>query len=262
MDTVATVQVTAFTHQGRVRDSNEDTIAVGPWVRNQPMSIPHQWRLALETPFLCLVADGMGGQAAGEIASQHVAVRLTQEASQITGTDQLGFLLQKINAELYELMAAEPSRVGMGTTVAGIVLLEGHLIWFNVGDSRMYLYRNGFLRQITVDDVPEATRSREPSSKRQSSAITQSLGGTKAAQQPVPHLGTDNLAIPSRWLLCSDGITDMIDLDAMEACMAVPDLEAVTKLVSAAIKAGGEDNISAIILTITGEPGMALLSGL
>jgi serine/threonine protein phosphatase PrpC len=259
MASIAHVQITAFTHQGRVRDSNEDTIAVGSWVRNRSMSVPYQLRLALETPLICVVADGMGGHAAGEIASEHVAVRLSQEASQISDLEHLGSILQKINGELYELMKVEPSRVGMGTTVVGMILFQNSLIWFNVGDSRLYLHRNGFLRQISIDDVPNAVRSDDPDSKRRVSAITQSLGGTKALQRPAPHAGMDNFAVPSRWLLCSDGLTDMVDLDTMEASMAMTDLEAVSKLVASAIGAGGGDNISAIILTVTSEESIVAL---
>jgi serine/threonine protein phosphatase PrpC len=251
-----TVQITAFTHQGLVRDCNEDTIAIGQWARNVPMSTPHQWRHAFEAPVICVVADGMGGQAAGEIASQHVATRLSQEVVHIANPEKLGAFLQTINSELYDLMSRDASHIGMGTTVVGVVLNRDHLIWFNIGDSRLYRHRNGFLRQISIDDVPDAVKSERLSSRRQSHAITQSLGGTKTIQRLNPHVAMEDLAVPSRWLLCSDGITDMVDIDAMEACMAASDLEAVSKLVELAMQAGGEDNISIIILSVAPDIGL------
>src|SRR5690554_1958657 len=104
------VQITAFTHTGNLRDSNEDSIAVGQWVRNRSMTTPHQWRFALEDPICCVVADGMGGHAAGEIASQHVASRLGGHALERGDLQAMGSLLQAINAELYDLMKSDASR--------------------------------------------------------------------------------------------------------------------------------------------------------
>lgn len=247
------VHITAFTHRGKVRDSNEDSIAVGQWVRNRSMATPHQWRFALEDPISCVVADGMGGHAAGEIASQHVASRLGQHVSERGDLPAMGSLLQEINAELYDLMKSDPSRAGMGSTVVGLRITQDGFVWLNVGDSRLYQHRNGFLRQISIDDVPEASKSIDPNAPRRTSAITQSLGGTKAFQTPSPHLGVAELSVPSRWLLCSDGLTDMVGLDEMEACLAVDDLRAVSKLIHSAMEAGGDDNISIIIVNIVKE---------
>jgi PPM family protein phosphatase len=244
------VQITALTHQGRVRQNNEDSILVGNWVRNAPMSKIHQWRLALEDPVVCLIADGMGGHAAGEVASQHVASRISVALPNFINTDNINTTLHEINAELYDLMARKPSCVGMGTTVVGIVFFQNKSIWFNVGDSRLYQRNKGHLRQISIDDVPDSVKGHVSGQGRQSHAITQSLGGTKTIQPLAPHMGVNDLAVPSRWLLCSDGLTDMVDIDAMEKCMEDEDLEAVFELFDLAMGAGGEDNLSIIVASI------------
>jgi serine/threonine protein phosphatase PrpC len=250
---ISVLQITALTHHGRVHDGNEDTVAVDRWIRSEPMRVPYQWLLPLEFPVACIVADGMGGHAAGEIASQHVAIRLGAEARDVHDVQGISTLLQRINLELYDLMSLDPSRAGMGSTVVGIVVREGYLIWFNIGDSRLYEARDGYLTQISIDDSPEC---RAPSSKRQTGVLTQSLGGPRFLDGPIPHVGIVKDIVPSRWLLCSDGLTDMLDLEVMEACMNASDLEASILLIDAANEAGGGDNISAIILTIVCEDGL------
>jgi serine/threonine protein phosphatase PrpC len=233
MSDVPFADVTAFTHRGRVRPANEDAIAVRRWIRSDPMPEPERWRVDLEEPLLCVVADGMGGHEAGEVASRLTAKGLSERASQ-----------------LFAAMEQDPSTRGMGTTVAGIILVRGRLIWFNAGDSRIYRFRNGFLRQISVDDVPAVASTGAEGGMRRSHEIIQSLGGAPTFQPVDPHVGDDELAIPSRWLLCSDGLTDMVDLDSMEQCLASGDSEAVAALFERAMEAGGDDNVSIVIVSV------------
>lgn len=246
----ASATITAFTHQGRIRESNEDTIAIGSWIRNEPMSEPLQWQTSLETPLTIVVADGMGGHAAGEVASHYVATHIANGASHIGDAKSARILLQNINTGLYDSMITDRSLVGMGSTVVGLILVQQRLIWFNVGDSRLYRHRNDFLRQISIDDVPDQMVTENSGPGRKSHSITQSLGGLKTIEHIVPHTGMDDFSDSSRWLLCSDGLTDMVDIDTMEACMKVEDLEAVSRLFTLAMDAGGEDNISIVIVSI------------
>jgi serine/threonine protein phosphatase PrpC len=138
-------------------------------------------------------------------------------------------------------MAAEPMFIGMGTTVVGLLLAADRVIWFNVGDSRLYRCGNGALQQISVDDVPPGERT---------GMITQSLGGSFAFTPVEPHIGSDALAIPSRWLLCSDGLTDMLGFKEIARCIEADDEEAAQDLIQAALAAGGHDNISLIIVSV------------
>jgi PPM family protein phosphatase len=235
------LEVTAFTHQGRVRDSNEDSITVAGWVSDVAMSGLRRSRHELTEPVLCAVADGMGGHAAGEIASRYAIKRLAAEPFADSEASAVAGVLAAINAELYQTMAADRSLRGMGTTVAGLLLSATRVLWFNVGDSRVYRHRDGSLQQVSTDHVPPGARS---------SIITQSLGGALAFTAIEPHIDGDELAVPSRWLVCSDGLTDMLSGADITRCLENYDEEAARKLFEAAMVAGGVDNISLILASV------------
>jgi serine/threonine protein phosphatase PrpC len=220
-----------------VRDSNEDSITVAGWVSDVAMSRLRRSRHELSEPVLCAVADGMGGHAAGEIASRYAIKRLAAEPFAHSEASAVAGVLAAINAELYQTMAADRSLRGMGTTVAGLLFSAARVLWFNVGDSRVYRYRDGSLQQVSTDHVPPGARS---------SIITQSLGGALAFSAVEPDIGAEDLAVPSRWLVCSDGLTDMLGDTDIARCLEDHDEEAARKLFEAAMVAGGVDNISLI----------------
>ena len=146
-------------------------------------------------------------------------------------------------------MRADHSLLGMGTTVAGLMLAPGRAVWFNVGDSRLYRCRDGRIEQLSVDDVPPGPRS---------GLITQTLGGAPVFVPIAPHIGGQELMLPSRFLLCSDGLTDMLPDDEIERALAESDEDAVRALFAAAMQAGGVDNISVIVVSVReGELRMA-----
>jgi serine/threonine protein phosphatase PrpC len=236
----ASARITAFTHRGRVRAGNEDTIVVADWVSEPEMAGPREFRHALSAPLLCAVADGMGGHRAGEVASRHVARRLAGEGARLCDARSALAILQAANAGLYRAMAEDENLRGMGTTVVGVALAP-RLVWFNVGDSRLYRVRGGHLSQISVDDTPPGPRS---------GIITQTLGGSWPPDRVSPHVGEEALAAPQRLLLCSDGLTDMLDDRDIEAGMALPDAEAVARLFEMAMQAGGVDNISIVVVSV------------
>jgi serine/threonine protein phosphatase PrpC len=266
MDTPPLVEINAFTHQGRVREGNEDSMTVAGWVSDVVLSGPRRSRHELTEPLLVAVADGMGGHAAGEVASRYAIKRLAFETF-AGGEPDVAVALAEINAEIYQSMMAAPSLRGMGTTLAGLLLMAGHAIWFNIGDSRIYRYRGGKLEelsigdtrvqrylggrleQLSIDDVPPGPRT---------GGLTQSLGGWHSFAPIAPHIGGEDLAIPSRWLVCSDGLTDMLSDTEIERAMAAGDEEALRALFTQAMAAGGEDNISIIILSV----GIARSSGI
>jgi serine/threonine protein phosphatase PrpC len=129
----------------------------------------------------------------------------------------------------------------MGTTVVGLLLAADRVVWFNIGDSRLYRCGEGTLRQISIDDVPPGGRT---------GMITQSLGGSFGFLPVEAHIGSATLAVPSRWLLCSDGLTDMLSLEEIARGMEAGDEEAAQNLIQAALAAGGHDNISIIIVSV------------
>jgi serine/threonine protein phosphatase PrpC len=143
---------------------------------------------------------------------------------------------------------------GMGTTVAGLVGGATELIFFNVGDSRVYREQNGYLRQLSIDDTsgPDGAGVGQTTGKRTSHVLMQALGGSLRPLQIGPHLRREILAPNSRYLICSDGLTDMVEQDTMEACLNDDDELTVMNLLERALASGGEDNISLLIVRILG----------
>jgi PPM family protein phosphatase len=235
----AHVDVVAITHVGRVRSSNEDSITVAGWVSDVEMAAPRRSRHPLTEPLLFVIADGLGGHAAGDVASRYAVKRLVQQAA-AGGVDVAGWLAS-INEELYQCMRADASLLGMGTTIAGLLITETRAVWFNVGDSRIYCERDGRFEQLSIDDVPPGPRS---------GMITQTVGGSPAFFPITPHIGEQQLLLLSHFLLCSDGLTDMLADDEIERRLFAADgEEALRSLFAAAMHAGGSDNVSIILVS-------------
>jgi serine/threonine protein phosphatase PrpC len=233
-------RVTAFTHRGRVRAGNEDSVVVGEWVPEADLRTPYRLRHDVSAPLVCAIADGMGGHAAGEVASRYVARRLAGEPEELIDARSAARTLNAIHAELYQAMQADADLLGMGTTVVGLVLAP-LMVWFNVGDSRLYRYERGRLLQMSIDDTPPGPRS---------GLLTQSLGGALPPAAIVPHVGEAPLKVPARFLLCSDGLTDMLPDDDLADCMTLGDADAVVEMFELAMRAGGYDNISIIVASV------------
>jgi serine/threonine protein phosphatase PrpC len=238
----AQLRITAFTHRGRVREHNEDTIVVGDWVSEPEMATPRQFLRPMSESLICAVADGMGGHRAGEVASRQVARGLAREGARFCDPPAAVAALHDINAALYRAMQADRSLLGMGTTVVGLALAP-RLIWFNIGDSRLYRAGSaqGGFTQISIDDVPPGPRS---------GLLTQTLGGLWPQEPIAPHVGEQALIAPARYLLCSDGLTDMLDDADIAACLSSSDADAVMQLFERAMRAGGFDNISIVLVSV------------
>jgi PPM family protein phosphatase len=209
-------------------------------------------------PPLFAVADGMGGAQAGEIASKLAAAALEDtDPGSLSGAERVESLIQEANRRVHERATADPSTSGMGTTMTVALVEDGHVTIGHVGDSRAYLVRDGKLEQVTEDHslVNELLKSGklspgEADTHPQRSVITRAVGTD-------PNVDVDSFTLDTRegdvFLLCSDGLTDMVDdrgiLDAVEQHR--DDLDRVTKtLVAAANRGGGEDNITVIAFSI------------
>lgn len=235
------VDIAARTDVGRVRQVNEDSyLADGP---------------------LFAVADGMGGHLAGDIASQ-IAVRIITEEARSRPPATPGLLedyVRAANREIWERAHGDPDLSGMGTTCT-LLYLDGdqaHLA--HVGDSRAYLLRAGELTQLSEDHtlvqrmVNEGRLQPEEANRHpQRSIITRALGVD--ADVEVDHL-TITLTPGDRLLLASDGLSSMIgDGDIKEILARAPSSdEAARQLIAAANEAGGEDNVTVIILSVLDE---------
>jgi serine/threonine protein phosphatase PrpC len=212
-------------------------------------------------PPLFAVADGMGGAQAGEVASKLAAAALEDtDSGSSSGQERVVSLIQEANRRVYARANTDPATSGMGTTMT-VALVEGQLVTIgHVGDSRAYLVRAGRLEQLTEDHslVNELLKSgklspQEAETHPQRSVITRAVGTD-------PDVDVDAFTVDALegdvFLLCSDGLTDMVDdegiLDVVERYH--DDLDRVAKsLVSAANRGGGEDNITVIAFTMTAD---------
>jgi protein phosphatase len=204
-----------------------------------------------------VVADGMGGAQAGEVASS-IAVRAFEQGLPDEGTpeERLATRVREANAEIYERQRTEHERAGMGTTLTAAYVDDDHLAIAHVGDSRAYLFRDAELTRLTQDHslVDELVRrgkltEEQAAEHPQRSIITRALG-------PEPTVEVDTWSYPARagdvLLLCSDGLTSMIAEDQIARILAdAPSLGAAgDQLIAAANEAGGRDNITVVLVRL------------
>lgn len=208
-------------------------------------------------PPLFVVADGMGGAQAGEVASQ-LAVDAFAQGIPGEGSpeERLAERVREANRRIHELSRSEHEHAGMGTTLTAALLDEAQLAIAHVGDSRAYLFREGALTRLTRDHslVAELVRQGKLTETQaeehpQRSIITRALG-------PEPAVEVDTWSYPVRahdvLLLCSDGLTSMIGEERITGVLTeAPDLrEAAERLIHEANEAGGRDNITVVLFRL------------
>ncbi|HXS61375.1 MAG TPA: PP2C family serine/threonine-protein phosphatase [Streptosporangiaceae bacterium] len=238
---------------GLLREGNEDSAYAGP--------------------HLLAIADGMGGHAAGEVASAVAIKTLAPLDADTTGVDMLAVLGEAIadaNAALRLITQADPATEGMGTTVTAL-LWHGHLVAIcHIGDSRGYLLRDGALQQITHDHtlvqslVDEGRLTREAAASHpQRSLVMRALQSSIPAD---PDLELLEARVGDRFLLCSDGLTDVVTDETLRMTLSeLTDLDAaVDQLVDLAIRSGGPDNITCVLADVvdTDDGGEASLQAI
>jgi PPM family protein phosphatase len=209
-------------------------------------------------PPLFAIADGMGGAQAGEVASRLAAAALKESgATTLGGEQRISDLIQEANRRVYDRSSTDPKTSGMGTTITVALVENGNVAFGHVGDSRAYLIRDGRMEQVTEDHslVNELLKSgklspEEAESHPQRSVITRALGTD-------PDVDVDTFTIAAEpgdvFLLCSDGLTDMVGeqeiLELVERNRRDLD-SALRSLVKAANRGGGEDNITVVAFEI------------
>jgi protein phosphatase len=213
-----------------------------------------------------VVADGMGGAQAGEVASK-IAIEIFEKGLPDSGSpeERLAERVREANHEIHELSRTDRERAGMGTTLTAAYVDDTAVAIAHVGDSRAYLFRDGALERLTQDHslVEELVRQRKLTPEQaaghpQRSIITRALG-------PEASVEVDTWTYPVRagdiLLLCSDGLTTMISEDRVaEILRDTGSLEgAADALINAANEAGGRDNITVVLFRIeeVGEGGQA-----
>jgi serine/threonine protein phosphatase PrpC len=240
--------VTAISHDGLIRDHNEDSVVVGPWTLCASTTLTPQtlYFPMRDDPLVVAVADGLGGHPAGDLASSLVASRLARVGATLTDADAVRDAIVACDAELYEQAALDRARTGMGTTIAGVVLKESRVDVFNVGDSRVYEFDGNELVQLSADDNQPAAPGR-----RRSVVVTQCLGGGLESEVLQPHISSRPLAGPARYLLCTDGLSDTVDDPAIATILREHDGgRAAFELWKASIQAGAPDNVTLVLVEI------------
>lgn len=214
-------------------------------------------------PELFALADGMGGYAAGETASREALQVLQQEAEkfkELTGTELCTALretVQQANAHIRQMAQSEAQYHDMGTTLVAVYLAaDGKAYAVNVGDSRLYTWRAGVLQQITRDHsyVAELLANGEITAQEafkhpKKNIILRAVG---AEDELEADCFTMELTADTKLLLCSDGLSDMVDdRQISEILQAHETAEAAEALLEAALDNGGRDNISLILIDLT-----------
>ncbi|MFR9778534.1 PP2C family protein-serine/threonine phosphatase [Micromonospora sp. MS34] len=234
-----TLRYAAHSDRGLIRDGNQDSVYAGPR--------------------LLAVADGMGGMAAGDVASNIVIGAMAPLDEDVPGdalVDALRSAVGTANQQLRDTVDANPQLEGMGTTLTATLFSGSKLGMVHIGDSRAYLLRNGEFAQITKDDtyvqmlVDEGRISaEEASSHPQRSLLTRALDG----RDIDPEYSVRQVLPGDRYLICSDGLSGVVSADTIGDTMreyADPQ-QCVERLVQLALRGGGPDNITVIIADAT-----------
>ena len=239
-----------LTNVGAVRTLNEDVVLY---------AIPQEGDAAAGRGGLALVADGMGGHAAGEVASALAAEIVRRAFYQVDGPVPvvLESAFAAANRAILDWAAAHPECAGMGTTCTALALRDNAAWLAHIGDSRAYLLREGALRQLSEDQTLVADMVREGKLTKEEAAhspvsnvIVQALGmGPDIApviwNDPLPLMADDVL------VLCSDGLSGMVTDEVIaDLARRQPAGDACQALVDAALAAGGHDNVSVGILRV------------
>ena len=231
-----------LTDSGKVRDHNEDSVTILKNANNE---------------HLLIVADGMGGHRAGEVASSMVITHMTEKfgaldtvGSKIDAINWLKDNVTEINREILDHTKVHPEAMGMGTTCVMALYTSEYLIFANIGDSSGFVYKNNKLTKVTNDhtlvnllvasgDLTEEEAKYHP--KR--NVLMKALGSSDKAELDIFDVDTNIDGV----LLCSDGLTSMLTKEQIEKVLNDEELEIeeqVVKLIRKSNARGGTDNIS------------------
>ncbi|MET0815906.1 MAG: protein phosphatase 2C domain-containing protein [Solirubrobacteraceae bacterium] len=210
---------------------------------------------------LLAVADGVGGHAAGEVASAVVIETLSPLGDSDPGYDLVGRLHEAVvagNAAIAEHVAADPRLQGMSTTLTAILFVGSRYCLLNIGDSRTYLLRDGSLEQLTRDDsyvqllVDEGHITQEAAgSHPQRNLVLQALTGEEVME---PAMTVREARAGDRFMLCSDGLSDVADHATLAAALGKGDpQESMERLIALALERGTRDNVTAIVADVIEE---------
>jgi protein phosphatase len=236
----------ARSDRGLVRGNNQDSVYAGPR--------------------LLAVADGMGGHAAGDVASKVVIAALEHLDEDAPSGDMLQALREAVfdgSEHLREVIRESPQLEGMGTTLTAVLFAGGRIALCHVGDSRAYLLRDGVFTQITHDDTFVQTliddgriTPEEANHHPQRSLLLRALNG----QDVDPDLSMREARAGDRYLLCSDGLSGVVSEETLAEALKDPDPQSTAdRLVELALRSGGPDNITVIVADVVEDNGSGIV---
>lgn len=234
-----------LTDPGKIRDHNEDSVAI---VANESLE------------YLLAVADGMGGHRAGEVASSITINHLTKcfkdKISVGSKEEAIEFLkttVSEANEKIYEYTEENPDSAGMGTTIVVALMTSDYLLFGNIGDSSGFVLKKGKLHKITNDHTlvnllvksGELTEEEAKEHPRKN-VLMRALGANTTVEMDIFDVETDVDGV----LLCSDGLTNMLEHDQIEKVLneKLNAQDIVRKLINKSNNRGGNDNISVALL--------------
>jgi PPM family protein phosphatase len=248
------VEGAMLSHPGRMRELNEDVVLY---------RVPGAVDPLVHLGTLAVVADGMGGHAAGEIASQIAAwtIHLLYYQENRPVPEALARAFGAANTVIHDRSRAYPECAGMGTTCTALVIRDGHAWLGHIGDSRAYMVRQGAIHQLSKDDslvaqlVDEGTLTPEQARISPDRNVLLRALGTRPSVDPCIWDEGMKLAPGDALVLCSDGLCDLVEGEQIIATvMRYSPFEACQALIRAALDAGGHDNISVGVFAVSSDP--------
>ena len=249
------VVYSARSHTGYVRRGNEDNLYVGgfslpPGAESRPFALDG----VISGPTVLAVCDGMGGEENGAMASRTAVETLHTYCGSLSGADpeEQPSIVDCYVRQVQETIQSQNPAKRVGTTLALAVAGQRGTFCYNLGDTRIYRMQHGLLRQVTRDHTlgeQQRRRGRPPEAlaggKDPDQVLTRCIG-IGSVQSPEAYLPIQGSC---RLLLCSDGLTRMVDEQSLSRCLAgsTTPAQAVDSLMSLALKMGGRDNITAVV---------------
>lgn len=243
------IHYSCSSHVGKVRSMNQDNfICDGKYMEdnNVPPTFPLIGTVTADQSFIIGVFDGMGGEECGEVAS-YIAAKCAAEAS--IGEKSLDDLLEfckNANEKICDY-ATENGIFAMGTTAALLVFNKTEITLCNIGDSKIFRFANKKLEQISIDDYAVTVQGLKP-------PLSQNLGIPALEMVIEPHVARSQYNDGDLYLICSDGLTDMVTVDVITKILLETQFnKCVNKLQETALENGGKDNITIILCKVERE---------
>ncbi len=239
----------AITDKGRIRESNQDYVFASDTGTG-----------ALNNLFV--IADGMGGHLAGEFASEHAVQIVLDEIRKKEKKEPVPVLESAINAAnagIYDMAQKDITKLGMGTTMVAATFYDGHLYVANVGDSRLYVMKNGILTQITRDHsvvqelISSGNLDKDSEIAREKKhVITRAVGAEPEVRVDIFDVAYEDI---DQVLMCTDGLSNMVSDEDIEKVLAGESKvkQKALSLLDMALKNGGRDNVTLLLIDVREE---------